>query len=402
MSTSPRKKLIEVSLPLDAINTAAAKEKSIRHGHPSTFHLWWSRKPLAACRAVLFASIIDDPSSQPERFPTKEAQDAERDRLHHLIERMVPWEATQDEVLMKEVRDEILTATGGNPPSVSDPFCGGGSIPLEAQRLGLEAFGSDLNPVPVLITKALVEIPPRFANHPPLTLTVKKVKLGSWRGAQGLGEDVRYYGEWLRNEAKAHIGYLYPNAKLPKELGGGEATVIAWLWARTVTCPNPACNCQIPLTSKWNLSTKKGKETHVHPLLDRTTSPVSISFQIRKGLSPEEGTVNRRGATCVACGSAIPFTHIRLEGKAGRMGSQMIAIAAEYKRGRIYLPPDENHIKIANSAVMDEKPTEELPKNPRDFKTSNYGLTSFGDLYTTRQLVALNTLGRLLTKVRER
>ena len=236
-----RKKLIEVALPLDAINAAAAREKSIRHGHPSTLHLWWARRPLAACRAVLFASIVDDPSSHPESFPTKESQDSERERLHDLIIRMVPWEATKDEHIMSEVRAEIQKATGGNPPPVYDPFCGGGSIPLEAQRLGLEAHGSDLNPVPVMITKALIEIPPKFVNQPPVNPESQKARLGAWKGAQGLAEDVRYYGGWMRLEAEKRIGHLYPKVSLPSEKGGGKAIVIAWLWARTVKCPNPAC-----------------------------------------------------------------------------------------------------------------------------------------------------------------
>ena len=288
--TTYRKKLIEVALPLDAINLAAGREKSIRYGHPSTIHLWWARRPLAACRAVLFSSIVDDPSGHPENFPTKEAQDIERLRLHGLIEQMVPWEATQDEHLMNQVRAEILKATDGNPPSVYDPFCGGGSIPLEAQRLGLKAFGSDLNPVPVLITKSLIEIPPLFANRPPVNPESRKVKLGTWKGAQGLADDVRYYGEWMRKEAVKRIGHLYPKAKLPKEKGGGEATVIAWIWARTVRCPNPACGCLMPLVKSFALANKKGREASVEPVVDRQTAPPTIRFEVRDSAPSQEGT----------------------------------------------------------------------------------------------------------------
>lgn len=224
------KKLIEVALPLEAINVASAREKSIRHGHPSTLHLWWARRPLAACRAVLFAQLVDDPSSHPEEFPTDEAQEKERRRLFRIIEELVQWENSNNERVLAAARAEILKSCDGKPPPVLDPFCGGGSIPLEAQRLGLEAHGSDLNPVAVLITKALIEIPPVFAGRPPINPAAKKnlAHSGSWKGAQGLAEDVRHYGKWMRDEAERRIGHLYPKATLTKELGGSEATVIAW------------------------------------------------------------------------------------------------------------------------------------------------------------------------------
>ena len=260
--TTFRKKLIEVALPLEAINKEAAREKSIRHGHPSTLHLWWARRPLAACRAALFASLVDDPSSHPERFPTEEAQKTERQRLFRIIEELVKWENSNNEQVLRQARAEILKSTSGNAPPVLDPFCGGGSIPLEAQRLGLEAPASDLNPVAVLITKALIEIPPKFAGKPPVNPDSRK-KLDhskTWKGAQGLAEDVRYYGQWMRDEAEKRIGHLYPKIKLPKEQGGGEATVIAWLWARTVKCPNPACGAQMPLIRSFWLSTKPGQK----------------------------------------------------------------------------------------------------------------------------------------------
>src|SRR5687767_2332859 len=235
MNIPYRKKLIEVALPLEAINVASAREKSIRHGHPSTLHLWWARRPLAACRAVLFASLVDDPSSLPEEFPTEKEQDRERKRLFGIIEELVKWENSNNEEVLRRAKAEILKSTNGNPPPVLDPFCGGGSIPLEAQRLGLEAHASDLNPVAVLITKALIEIPPKFANMPPVNPEDRARGMGAqWKGAAGLAADVRYYGKWMRDEAERRIGHLYPKAKLPD---GGEATVIAWLWARTVTCP---------------------------------------------------------------------------------------------------------------------------------------------------------------------
>lgn len=229
MTNHVHKKLIEVALPLDAVNRESAREKSIRHGHPSTLHIWWARRPLAACRAVLFASLVDDPSSHPERFPTEEAQEQERQRLFNIIKDLAKWENTNNELALERARAEILKARGGNPPPIFDPFCGGGSIPLEAQRLGLEAYASDLNPVAVLITKALIEIPPRFGDCPPVHPTRDEHLLQTeWRGARGLAEDIRYYGRWMRDEAERRIGHLYPKVRLPEEHGGAEVTVIAW------------------------------------------------------------------------------------------------------------------------------------------------------------------------------
>jgi putative DNA methylase len=239
-----RRKLIEVSLPLEDINRESAREKSIRHGHPSTLHLWWARRPLSAARAVLFAQLVDDPSSHPDRFPTEEDQRVERLRLHNIMRRLVVWENINDEALFREARREILASTDGHPPAILDPFAGGGSIPLEAQRLGLEAHASDLNPVAVLINKALIEIPPTFAGQPPVFPGAAESRLGPWLRASGLAEDVRQYGAWMRDRAFERIGHLYPKAMLPD---GSQATVIAWIWARTVTCPNPACGIDMPL-----------------------------------------------------------------------------------------------------------------------------------------------------------
>jgi putative DNA methylase len=398
-----RKKLIEVALPLEAINKEAAREKSIRHGHPSTLHLWWARRPLAACRAVLFASLVDDPSSHPEKFPTDEAQETERQRLFRIIEELVKWENSNNEVVLKAARAEILKSTNGTPPPVLDPFCGGGSIPLEARRLGLEAHASDLNPVAVLITKALIEIPPKFAGKPPVNPDSRK-KLDhskTWRGARGLAEDVRYYGEWMRGEAEKRIGHLYPKVKLPKEQGGGEATVIAWLWARTVKCPNPACGAQMPLVRSFWLSTKAGKKAWVEPQVDNKNKTVQFDAKTGNG-APPEGTVNRRGAKCIVCGTPVPLDHVRAEGKAGRMSASLMVVVAEAKGGRAYLPPIEDQVTIARSAKPAWQPQADLPHNPRDFKTPNYGMLTFADLFTPRQLVALTTFSDLVSEARER
>lgn len=395
-----RKKLIEVALPLEAINVASAREKSIRHGHPSTLHLWWARRPLAACRAVLFASIVDDPSSQPEKFPTEEAQEVERQRLFRIIEELVKWENSNNETVLNAARAEIMKATKGNPPPVLDPFCGGGSIPIEAQRLGLQAHASDLNPVAVLITKALVEIPARFAGSPPVNPEARRglAHSGGWQGGRGLAEDVRYYGKWARDEAEMRIGHLYPKVKLPD---GKEATVIAWLWARTVKCPNPACGAIMPLARSFTLSTNKGKDAWVEPVIDTRTKTVGFEVRTGKGIGIE-GTVNRRGARCVVCNMNAPLEHVRAEGRAGRLSEQLMAIVADGERGRVYVTPNKEHEKIAAQAKPTWKPDAELPKKHRNFQTPAYGKPNVGDLFTPRQLVALTTFSDLVGDAREK
>ena len=397
-----RKKLIEVALPLDKINREAAREKSIRHGHPSTLHLWWSRKPLAACRAVLFASLVDDPSSRPNEFPTEEEQQRERERLFDLIKELVKWENVDNEQILEEARVEILKATNGNPPPVLDPFCGGGSIPLEAQRLGLEAHGSDLNPVAVLITKAMIEIPPCFTGEPPVNPAAQHAltRNQTWKGATGLAEDVQYYGKWMRHEAEKRIGHLYPKIQLPKEYGSGEVTVIAWLWVRTVKCPNPACGAKMPLVSEFWLSKRKGNKVWVDPIVDSVNKRVRFEVKREDG-APPEGTVDRRGARCIVCGEVTSLNHVRAEGKAGRMKVQLMATVAEGSRGRIYLNPSEEQVNVANQAEPTRILNANLPQNPRDFKTPNYGMTTFGDLFSQRQLTALTTFSDLVSEVQE-
>ena len=397
-----KRKLIEVALPLEAINREAAREKSIRHGHPSTLHLWWARRPLAACRAVLFASLVDDPSAHPDRFPTEEAQQQERQRLFRILEALVKWEHTTNPEVVQAARAEILASCDGDPPPVLDPFCGGGSIPLEAQRLGLEAHGSDLNPVAVLITKALIELPPRFAGRPPVHPDDGSAKaLGSWEGATGLAEDVRYYGRWMREEAERRIGHLYPKVELPAAHGGGEAAVIAWIWARTVKSPNPAWDGPMPLVRSFALSTRKGRETWVQPVVDREGR--RIRFEVRTGPGCPDGTVGRTGAVCLATGTPVPLRHIRAEGKAGRMGAQLMAIVAEGPRGRVYLPPDPEHERVAATAVPPEDvPRATMPTNPRWFSPPGFGLLRFADMLTPRQLLALCAFSDLVHEARER
>jgi putative DNA methylase len=388
-------KLIEVALPLEDINRESAREKSIRHGHPSTLHLWWARRPLAACRAVLFAQLVDDPSAHPDKFPTEEEQKAERDRLHGIISRLVVWENIHDEKLLREAHEEILKSTGGNPPPILDPFAGGGSIPLEAQRLGLEAHASDLNPVAVLINKALIEIPPKCAGHKPVFPGAAEERL-SWPGATGLAEDVLRYGKWMRGEAEKHIGHIYPKVNI----GGVDCPVIAWLWARTVTCPNPACAGTMPLVKSFWLGKKKGKERYVIPVADSAQRRVRFEIGGPNGV-PHDGTVGRTGATCLLCGTPVTLAYIRDEGRAGRMGAQLMTIATEGKRQRYYIAPTEEHEKAADVSRPDDVPDAEFAKNPRDIKAPTYGMRTLASLFTNRQLTVLTTLSKLVRVARE-
>lgn len=390
------KKLIEVALPLEKINAESAREKSIRHGHPSTLHLWWARRPLATARAVIWASLVDDPSSHPEEFPTEEDQAKERERLFRILEDLVVWENSNNEEVLNKAKAEIMKSTNGNPPALLDPFAGGGAIPLEAQRLGLEAHAHDLNPVAVMINKAMIEIPPHFSDLPPVNPESHNALGGSgWTGAKGLAEDVRYYGEWMKQEAFKKIGHLYPKVEVPKELGGGEATVIAWIWARTVKCPNPACGCEMPLVRSFTLSTKKGNSAWVKPVFDEAGTHFEVH---REGKPSIEGTVSRKGAVCACCGAPVGFPYIREEGKNGRMNAKLIAIVAEAKNGRMYLSPNQTHIDAAFCDKPEDFPDAILPDNPRDFKTPNYGLTNYSDLFTNRQLTALTTFSDLVAE----
>ncbi|MGW5300921.1 DUF1156 domain-containing protein [Rhodococcus aetherivorans] len=399
-TTVPRRKLIEVALPLEKINVESAREKSIRHGHPSTLHLWWARRPLAAARAVLFAQLVDDPSSFPDRFPTDEAITKERKRLHEIIEQLVVWENAGDENLLRRAREEILASTDGNPPPILDPFAGGGTIPLEAQRLGLEAHASDLNPVAVLINKALIEIPPKFAGQSPVFPGAADAQITTWPRATGLAEDVRLYGQWMRSEAEKRVGHLYPKAQLPD---GSEATVIAWIWARTVTCPNPACGIAMPLTRSWSLGKKKGKEAYVIPSVVDGKVAFVVDHDLKKMSAKEdEGTVGRNGAVCIGCGAAVDLNYIRSESRAKRMGAQLMATVAEGNRTRIYLTPTHEHERAAHIERLIDVPEGELFDWPGRINVVRYGLTEFADLFTSRQLAALTTFSDLVTEARER
>jgi putative DNA methylase len=431
------KKLIEVALPLDAINEASAREKSIRHGHPSTLHLWWARRPLAAARAVIFAQMVNDPGyQQGDGFKygmNKEKAEIERERLFKIIEDLVKWENTNNEEVLSRARAEIKrswhetcelnkdhpqAAELFNPeklPAFHDPFAGGGALPLEAQRLGLESYASDLNPVAVTINKAMIEIPPKFAGRAPVGPRLqddKQAKLTEdWSGAKGLAEDVRRYGAWMRNEAQKRIGHLYPRIEITEAMVserpdlkpylGERLTVIAWIWARTVKSPNPAfSHVTVPLVSTFILSSKAGKEAYVEPVMEGD----NYRFIVKTGTSPESlkggTTAGKRAAfICLLSKSPIDYNHIRTEGKAGRMGQRLMAIVAEGVRGRVYLSPTQEQIAFAENAKPDWSPEMVLPNNPRDFKTPNYGLNTYADLFTPRQLVGLSTFSDLIGEV---
>lgn len=405
MTRAYKRKLIEVALPLDAINEASVREKSIRHGHPSTLHLWWARRPLATCRAVLFAQLVDDPSSHPDRFPTEETVEKERQRLFEIIEDLVKWENSTDESLLKRARAEIRKSCGGLPP-IYDPFSGGCSIPLEAQRLGLPAYGSDLNPVAVMIGKAMVEIPPKFKDWKPIH-PGNKAHIHH-RNAEGLAEDVRYYGKQMREQAFKRIGGLYPQVSLPAEHGGGMATVIAWIWARTVPSPDPAfAKIQVPIASTFLLSSKRGKEAWVEPVVDKIAK--TIDYRIRYGGTEEEreqarkGTKAGRGANflCLLSDTAITSEHVKTSRIMNRMGQELIAIVAKGKRGRLYLAPDESHIAIAQKVKPNWKPEQEMNQDCSTLISGRgYGFRYWHELFTNRQLVALTTFSDIALEIR--
>lgn len=478
-----RKKLIEVALPLEAINKASAREKSIRHGHPSTLHLWWARRPLAAARAVIFSQMVDDPSEyvdtlrqdnklrqrgesavkarkklwveakalhakaagtglhvpEPGPEPTLDEvlADQERQRLFRIIEDLVLWENTTNDTVLQAARDEIWASwrracaeNADHPrarelfdrkklPAFHDPFAGGGALPLEAQRLGLESFASDLNPVAVLINKAMIEIPPMFAGKPPVNPEPRKDKdliEREWHAAQGLAEDVRYYGQWMRDEAEKRIGKLYPKIEVTAEMAKGRPdlkpyvgrslTVIAWLWARTVNSPNPAFRkVDVPLASTFMLSTKAGKEAYVEPVIEDG----GYRFAVKAG-KPKNAEAAKRGTKsggshsnflCLLSGTPMPFEYLRSESRAGRMGNRLMAVVAGGDRGRVYLSPSPEHEAIALKAKPEWKPDVEICHWPGRTNVVEYGLTTFGDLFTPRQLVALSTFSDLVGEARE-
>jgi putative DNA methylase len=440
MEIKSPKKLIEVALPLDDINSSSAAEKQPGIGaHPRGIHLWWARRPLAAARAVIFAQMVNDPGFENgngfQRGMNKEKAKAERDRLFEIIKELVKWENTNNEQVLQAARDEIWKSwretcalNKGHPqaaelfnpeklPAFHDPFAGGGALPLEAQRLGLESYASDLNPVAVTINKAMIEIPPRFAGRKPVGPIPEgereKKLIEDWSGAKGLAEDVRRYGAWMRAEAEKRIGHLYPQVEVTEDMAkdrpdlkpliGQKLTVIAWLWARTVKSPNPAfSHVDVPLASTFILSSKDGKEAYVDPVIEGDT----YRFTVKMGKAPETihagTTAGKRAAfVCLMSGSPVDYNYIRAEGKAGRMGQKLMAIVAEGARGRVYLPPISEQDEIAQSAKAEWRPEVKLHGKCR-VNVSNYGIDVYGDLFTKRQLVALTTFSDLVPEAIEK
>jgi putative DNA methylase len=435
-----RKKLIEVALPLKAINEASAREKSIRHGHPSTLHLWWARRPLAAARAVIFAQMVDDPSSHPDTFRTEKAQEKERQRFFGIIEELVQWENTANETVLAKARDEIWqswrAACADNVdhprakelfnrhklPGFHDPFAGGGSLPLEAQRLGLEASASDLNPVAVLICKAMIEIPPQFVGRPPVNPRARGEQAlisKTWHGAQGLAEDVRFYSQWMRDEAEKRIGHLYPKVEITAQMAhdpnnprpdlkpvvGRKLTVIAWLWARTVKSPNPAfAHVDVPLVSSFMLSTKAGREAYVEPVVEGGSYGFMAKVGKTKDAEAAKNGTKLPGANfrCVMSGTPITGDYIKAEGRAGRIGARLMAIVAEGERRRVYLSPTPEMEDVARKVQPEWKPPGDVPARLTGGTCVPYGMTEWGDLFTSRQLVALTTFSDLVHEARAR
>jgi putative DNA methylase len=432
----PRKKLIEVALPLEAINIASAREKSIRHGHPSTLHLWWARRPLAAARAVIFAQMVDDPSSHPDIFRTEKAQEKERQRLFKIIEDLVKWENTTNEEVLERARAEIWQSWrsacadyADHPrakelfdrhklPAFHDPFAGGGALPLEAQRLGLESYASDLNPVAVLINKAMIEIPPKFAGRPavnPEARSKEDLIAREWRGTQGLAEDVRYYGKWMRDQVEKRIGHFYPKAEVTADMArerpdlkpyiGKKLNVIAWIWARTVKSTNPAFgHVDVPLTSTFMLASKPGKEAYIAPQIDNDSYRFVVVAGKPKHDDPTKYGTKGTSANfqCLMSGAPITTDYVREEARAGRMGARMMAIVAEGQRERVYLSPTPEMEAIALKAKPEWKPDFEFFQQALGFRVGNYGMTKWCDLFTDRQLLALSTFSDLVQESHKR
>jgi putative DNA methylase len=433
-----KKKLIEVALPLNAINAESLRRKQkAPKGWPTTFHKWWAQRPLAAARGVIFAQMVDDPSAHPDLFPTEKKQVKERQRLFQIIEELVQWDNTDNNEVLQKAQDALWQSWryacadyADHPrakelfdrqmlPAFHDPFAGGGSLPLSAQWLGLESYASDLNPVAVVINKALIDIPFRFSGNPAVNPDVRKgadLAGRNWTRAQGMAADVRYYGQWMREEAEKRIGHLYPKIKVTAEMAservdlapyiGRELTIIAWLWARTVKSPNPAfANIDIPLASTFVVSNKAGKEAYVEPVIEGG----SYRFVV-KAEKPAASSTAKQGTTagkraafrCLMSGVPVTYDYIRVEGKGGRMGAKLMAIVAEGDRGRVYISPTHLQESIAKNAQPEWRPDNVLPVNPRDFKTPNYGLSTFADLFTNRQLVVLTTLSDLVAEAGDR
>lgn len=392
---TPKKKLIEIALPLEAINRAAQDENNIHTGLPANLHTWWSRKPLGVARAVIFSSLVDDPGE----YLSGEQAVSKREALFSIVEQLADVNAGANKELLEQAGKEIRACNGGRMPNFWDPFCGGGSLPLEALRLGLPSVGSDINPVAVFMTRIQIGLAPKQAFHPPVNPNEKRRLVQDGARFEGLKSDVEYYSEVVHGRLVRRLEKYYPEAKIPQELGGGTGQVVAWIWARTVVCPNPSCRARTALVNKFLLSTHVGNEAHVVPIYDSGTR--IFKFSVQRSGKAADGTVNRSGATCLACKQPIPFEHIRAEGVASRMGYDLMAVAVEGPRGRLYLDPTVEHWKAAQGCEPDWEPESELPESALGFRVQRYGITKHKDLFTRRQMAALSCLAEIIEEIRQ-
>ncbi len=396
-----KKKLIEVALPLEKINTESAREKSIRFGHPSTLHLWWARRPLASARAVIWASLVDDPSSHPELFPTEESQNIERQRLFSILSELVVWDNSNDSTILEKAKAEVSKYCGAESLSFLDPFAGGGALPLEAQRLGLVSHGHDLNPVAVMINKAMIEIPPRFCGQQSVNPeAMRKIGGSIAHGCSGLAEDIRFYGNVIQLETKKAVGHLYPEVTLPTNRGGNKAKAISWIWVRTVKCSNPACGKQMPLASSFILSQKKGREAWAEPYWENN----KLKFRVNYGKCPKEKQTVKigKGASfkCCFCGSVSEKSYIRDQFVEKKVRNGMMAVVSEYRGSRVFLSPSAEDIIASEQANPQWVPEDYMNTDTPDLVSGRgYGITQWNELFTDRQLATLTTISDLISSI---
>ena len=383
-----KKKLIEVALPLEDINRESVKQKTGRPktGYPTTLHKYWAQRSVATARAAIWSSLVDDPSSHPEKFPTADLQKKERLRRFDILRKLILWESTADASLWAEARKIAEEDCGGSLPPFIDPFAGSGAIPLEALRLGMSAHASDLNPLAVTIQHMLVEWPQKFANKPAVHRR-NKGGLSASTAFGNLAADVLAYGEDINEKLRGRIGEFYPPVtdSFGKEIEPG-----VFMWARTVPCPNPACGVLTPLVKDWKLSTRSG--AHIRPVIDRAAKTINFAVQ-HDGVVPEPSFNGRKGGACLMCEAPIDFVWIRKQGVAGLINHRLMAIAAGDDYSWAFYQPTSEHESVALT-VPDSTwvPRGDIPNNTRDFRTQLYGMATWASLFTPRQMLALTTL----------
>jgi adenine-specific DNA methylase len=376
------KRLIEVDFPLKEVSEESVREKNIRHGHISTLHIWWARRPLAASRATIFASLVPAPQDRDEL----------RKKLEFVAE-LSKWENSLSQRIIENARKEIKEFFGGRQPRVLDSFAGGGAIPLEALRLGCETHALELNPVAVLVLKAIIEYPRKFSK-----MEVKPRESLSSSGNHFL-EDLKKWGDWVLEEAKKEIGRFYPsdpNGNIP----------VGYIWARTIRCQNPSCSAEIPLMRRFWLAKKGNKKVSLKMIIDYENK--TINFQVVKGkeinFDPSEGTTRRATVLCPLCGAGISDKIVRREARDGKMGQRLVAVVLHDPReGRVYRIANNADIEVFRCAeqYLEEKirnwkwtfdpiPGEDLPPiKTLGFRVQRYGMLKWKDLFNSRQKLAL-------------